>query len=505
MGNTLSSKPAIKSPLTISSDTVVPLHRFDDTPITRNVIVEFTMKFDDVLDPDKLRLSLEKLLTRPDWRKLGARLRLNTDNKLEYHIPDSFSEKRPSFTYSHVEHNVEISRHPTGCRLPKATAKPAVLSDPEEFAPLLRRWDAPRRLSDYLYTDAPQLSLHIVSFTDATIVSLSWPHTLLDAMGRKELLDAWIAVLEGREDDVKPLLGVLQDPLEPLGKDPQEPYVLAHRRLSSIQALIFAITYIWTTLFWSRGEDTRMLCVPASHVRCLHKGALDYLASQTDEDEKAKPFVSEGDVLSGWVTRLALRHLQHTEKTVSIMNAFGMRSVLSKDLLPQTHAYVGNAVAGVWAFVSMRDLFARPLGHVAASVRRSIAEQGTRAQVEARAAIDVAAGKKGKTALFGDPTMVPMMISNWSKAKFFDTDFSAAVVRPGADPAKRANKIGRPSYVQPNGLIKAMPTRNSFPIVGKDAAGNYWLSGTLRKGLWEQVQEEMDAEYYYLSRQFAKA
>lgn len=76
MGNILSSKPAIKSPLTISSDTVVPLHRFDDTPINRKVIVEFTMRFDDVLDADKLRLSLEKLLSRSDWRKLGARLRL---------------------------------------------------------------------------------------------------------------------------------------------------------------------------------------------------------------------------------------------------------------------------------------------------------------------------------------------------------------------------------------------------------------------------------------------
>ncbi|KAF3057231.1 lysR family regulatory protein [Daldinia childiae] len=505
MGNILSSKPAIKSPLTISSDTVIPLHRFDDTPINRKVIVEFTMRFDDVLDPNKLRLSLEKLLSRRDWRKLGARLRLPGDGKLEYHIPDSFSAKRPAFAYSHIEHNVEIARHPTGCRLPRATAKPAVLSDPEEFAPLLRRWGAPRRLADYLYTDAPQLSLHIVSFTDATIVSLSWPHTLLDAMGRRELLDAWIAVLEGRDDDVKPLYGVLQDPLESLGTDPQEPYVLAHRRLAPIQALIFAISYIWTTLFWSRGEDTRMVCVPATHVQSLHKGALDYLASQTDEDEKVKPFVSEGDVLSGWVTRLALRHLQHTEQTVSIMNAFGMRSVLAKDLLPQTHAYVGNAVAGVWAFVSMRDLFARPLGYVAAAVRRSIAEQGTRAQVEARAAVDLAAGKRGKSAMYGDPAMAPIMISNWSKAKFFDTDFSAAVVRPGADPEKRANKIGRPSYIQPNGLVNGMPTRNSFPIVGKDAAGNYWLSGTLQKGLWRQVQEEMNAEYYYLSGQFVKA
>ncbi|KAI1209199.1 uncharacterized protein F4807DRAFT_427523 [Annulohypoxylon truncatum] len=330
-------------------------------------------------------------------------------------------------------------------------------------------------------------------------------------MGRRALLDAWIAVLEGREDDVKPLAGVREDPLKDLGANPEEPYVLAHRRLSPLQALVFAVSYIWTTLVWARGEETRMVCVPGPHVRSLHRGAMEYLAAQTqtppDEGgEKEglvnKPFVSEGDVLSSWITRLAMLPLRGTDQTVSIMNAFGMRSVLAKDLLPPTHAYVGNAVAGVWAFVSMRDLFSRPLGYTAAAVRQSIAEQGTRQQVEARAAVDLAAGKRGKAAMYGDPKMAPVMVSNWSKAKFFETDFSAAVIRPGLDPARRANKVGRPSYIQPNGLADGIPTRNSFPIVGKDAAGNYWLSGTLKKGLWRRVQEEMDTEYTYLAHHF---
>ncbi|KAI1103614.1 hypothetical protein F4804DRAFT_333162 [Jackrogersella minutella] len=505
MGNIVSRKRVKRPPLTIASDTVIPLHRLDDTMITRKVILEYTMRFDDVLDPDKLRISLEKLLSRRDWRKLGARLRLNTDGKLEYHIPETFDEKRPAFTYSHAEHNVEIARHPTGSRLPRPTARPTVLSDPEDYAPLLRRWDAPRQLSDYLYSDLPQLGLHIVSFSDATIVTLSWPHTLLDAMGRKELLDAWIAVLEGRDDDVKPLYGIFQDPLEPLGSDPQEPYVLARHRLTSMQAFMFIVSYIWKTLFWSPGEDTRMVFVPGSHVHCLHRGALDYLAATVHPDEKVKPFVSEGDVLSSWITRLALLPLRHTDQTVSIMNAFGLRSVLAKDLLPPTHAYVGNAVAGVYAFVSMRELFTRPLGHTARAVRQSIAEQGTRQQVEASAAAERAALRRGKVAMYGEQNMVPVMVSNWSKARFFDTDFKAAVVRPGTDPSRRANKVGRPSYIQPNGLVDGMPARNSFPVVGKDAAGNYWLAGTLKKGLWAAVQQEMDNEHTYLAHNYVEA
>ncbi|KAL7620439.1 hypothetical protein AAE478_009434 [Parahypoxylon ruwenzoriense] len=510
MGNLL-SRNEIKTPLTIPSDTVVPLHRYDDTPVNRSVIVEFTMRFDDVLDADKLRLSLEKLLSRRDWRKLGARLRLNdNDGKLEYHIPEVFDEKRPAFTFSHITHDNEIAKHPLASRLPRPTPKPTVLADPKEFGPLLRRWNAPQTIRDYLYTDAPQLSLHIVSFTDATIVTLSWPHTLLDAMGRRALLDAWIATLEGRDGDVKPLHGVYHDPLETLGTNPKEHYVLAYRRLSPVQVFLFALSYIWATIFWWGAEETRMVCIPAAHLKTLHEGAIEDLAvaaaAQSDTDEKKpRPFISEGDVLSGWITRLALLHLRHTDQTVSIMNALGLRSVLAKDLLPPTSAYVGNAVGGVYAFVSMRDLFARPISHVASAVRRSIAEQGTREQIEARAALDGQALRRGKPAVFGDAKMTPVMISNWSKAKFFETDFSAALVRPGLPPdvaAKRANyRPGRPTYIQPNGLVdRRLPTHGSFPIVGKDAAGNYWLSGTLQHGLWGQVQEAMDAEHRFLAQ-----
>lgn len=87
----------------------------------------------------------------------------------------------------------------------------------DRFQPLMRREDGPRNIADYYLRDEPQLSLHVVSFADATLVSLSWPHTFLDAMGRHELLTAWTAVLEGRDGDVKALHGVDQDPFVSFG------------------------------------------------------------------------------------------------------------------------------------------------------------------------------------------------------------------------------------------------------------------------------------------------
>lgn len=62
---------------TVPTDKIVPLNAADDTAVLRSVVVVLSYRFDDVLDPEKLKSSYEKLLDRPGWRKIGARLRLN--------------------------------------------------------------------------------------------------------------------------------------------------------------------------------------------------------------------------------------------------------------------------------------------------------------------------------------------------------------------------------------------------------------------------------------------
>lgn len=79
MGN-LFSKPKPQGPPRVPTDKVVPMYDADDNAVNRAIIMLFMMKFDDVLDPEKLRSSLEKLLNRDGWRKLGARMRLNVSS-----------------------------------------------------------------------------------------------------------------------------------------------------------------------------------------------------------------------------------------------------------------------------------------------------------------------------------------------------------------------------------------------------------------------------------------
>lgn len=61
----------------IATDKVIRLHHLDDTFQNRLYAGRFLLRFNDVLDPDKLRSSLQELLEMDGWRKVGARLRSN--------------------------------------------------------------------------------------------------------------------------------------------------------------------------------------------------------------------------------------------------------------------------------------------------------------------------------------------------------------------------------------------------------------------------------------------
>ena len=68
------------------TDDVIPLHDFDTGDTIQAIVVDFALRFDDVLDHEKLRLALERLMQIGNWRKLGARLRRNVLSHLYYVI-----------------------------------------------------------------------------------------------------------------------------------------------------------------------------------------------------------------------------------------------------------------------------------------------------------------------------------------------------------------------------------------------------------------------------------
>lgn len=64
-----------KRPARVQTDEILPVYDFDSRPQVRNIIIGWTLRFDDILDADKLGIALSRLLEIGDWRKLGGRLR----------------------------------------------------------------------------------------------------------------------------------------------------------------------------------------------------------------------------------------------------------------------------------------------------------------------------------------------------------------------------------------------------------------------------------------------
>ena len=72
----LGASPARRPPPLVEGDDIYPVHMLDDTKTLRNIVVTWTLRFNDVLDANSLYVSLSRLLEIGDWRKVGGRLRL---------------------------------------------------------------------------------------------------------------------------------------------------------------------------------------------------------------------------------------------------------------------------------------------------------------------------------------------------------------------------------------------------------------------------------------------
>ena len=342
---------------------------------------------------------------------------------------------------------------------------------------------APKKLDDYLNTDRPQLGLHIITFHDMTIITIYFPHTLMDAVGQRELLDSWCLMLSSEEDKIKTPYGTEIDPLSTLGTAPHEVYRLASQQLGIYGIVGYGIGQAASFM---RTSENRMVCVPATLIKRLHETAIAELAKNHPGNPSSSQFLTEGDVLCAWWTRvLVSRSFCNPDQTITLNNAFDIRKVLRADLLPEETIYISNAIGFINVLLSARDVLEKPLAYTAHAIRNAITELGTREQVETFFAL--ARHNLGKLPpFFGDRNMHMITFSNWSKTNLYQLDLSTAI-------AKGSNvRVAKPRYIQNTQSGLNFP--NAFPIIGKDCDGNYWLSGLMRKGLWANIEMALACE-----------
>ncbi|ROT41992.1 hypothetical protein SODALDRAFT_374374 [Sodiomyces alkalinus F11] len=515
----LGLKPRRVPPPKIETDEIFPVHFFDDTPTYRDLILCWTLRFNDVLDADKLHDALVRLLNMGDWRKLGGRLRLRvseraftvtqllgsicvarSDGRLEIHVPTPFTPARPPVRFSHITFDVSIKEHPLASQLPQPTPDLSLHPSSVTFRPFGARSDAPTTIDDFLYSDEPQLSLHVTSFRDATLVALSWPHTMTSGLGRRDLVAAWSLVLAGREAEVPPMLGAREDPLEKpstAAVEDQEPYVLEPKRIPGLGMLWFGLRFAWELLWYS--VEGRMMCLPPKFVARLRQEAVEGLKAAggggggggvDGEEDVDVPFLSDGDIISAWATRL-VSVSRGPSRPITAINAVDIRGRV-KSAFDSGAAYVQNLALGTFTFFTAHEIPNLPLGQLAYRFRRSIQEQVSEPQVLALMRLMRAQKPPGSPMLFGEANALLVVFSSWAKAKFYESvDFGPAVVSTGAWEERPSHVPGRMVYHHAQSMVESAMTRNVFNILGKDPQENYWISAFLLHDSWAKIEEEI--------------
>ncbi|KNG83303.1 putative LysR family regulatory protein [Aspergillus nomiae NRRL 13137] len=480
-------------PATISTDRVVPLRYWDDLHYLRSLSHDFTFRFDDVLDASKLEGALDRLMEIGDWGQLGARLRLNDNGKLEYHIPSEYDKStRPAFGFTTEKYGMGINEHPLGARLPKTGQDQSVLSPScAEFAPLVRHADSPRELADWIYSDRGQLHVHVAVFEDATLLTVSYLHTFFDAVARTNFFKAWIAVLDGREEDVPPFVPFDQDPLGDLGKGvPRENYTHFRRLVAGLSLVLFGLRYLFE-LFWFRKEEEHPIRVPGHCVEQMRQNAQEELAASTPEGAEV-PFLSEPDVVSAWWVKTMVTALNPAPgRTVMVMSPFNVWGLFKESFPAGAKGFIGNAFFNSYTVHKTSEVLEdNNLAHLACKNRQALMEHRTKEQVQAMTAIQRDSFMQIPP-LVGDSSLLFMTHTNQHKARYFETDFSAAVVAPGLPLKDRPHALGRPSYINDIEHCRLYPTRNVCRVIGKDAAGDWWLLFKTRSEAWPSIHKQL--------------
>lgn len=384
-----------------------------------------------------------------------------------------------------------IEKHPVACRFPKPTDGPSTQPISSDFQTFVMRPDHPTTVEEMIRQDIPQLSLHITSFSDVTLVALTWPHTMMDAIGYQELLHAWSLVLAGQEEDVPLVLGAHKDILEDASSnndgDEEEfgPNRIRMRRMSKLK---FMFQYLWEE-FWNPPRETQVIFLPKDIFARLQKRTREEVAESAHTSDQ-KPFVSDGDILTAWATHV-LASTMPKPRPITIVAFLNARFRLPS-LIESGGVYLQNMVLVGYAFLSAQ-LTRGSVGPIALSYRRHLVEQGTEQQTFSLLKTVRQDIKSDGTpnVLYGEPHASFMIVNNLTKLRIFNAaNFGPAVLSQGNKEESRSNSPGSMVTVQ-NYFYPKMEGANVFCILGKDYGGNYWLQGTFWPRAWEIIKKEL--------------
>ncbi|KAK4624440.1 Acetyltransferase BOT5 [Fulvia fulva] len=470
-------------------DEIYPLHSLDDTKSNRQ-FVSWLLRFNDVLNAEVLHDALCRLLGQTTWRKLGGRLKQRTDAKLEIHVPRAYTVERPAVAYHHQSiSTTNIDDHAPARCLPRGFNSSRMKADVLDMGQCPFIWPtvAPSSVEETIDRDMPLLSIRITTFKDATLVSLSWPHVVMDAMGARTLLHCWSLVLLGKDREVPVISGTNDDVLlqEAQQVDSNEVFALEHKRLTGAGELKWGTRSLWDSKF-NEKHDFRAICMTPRTMERLKERVRGEIAHAPN----STAFASEHDVLVAWITRAIALSRPKSARPMTVVSLYDIRCRLPT-LLQTTSVYVQNMSLVTFTFLSSQATTGS-LGSIAVENRRHFAEQTTEAQTLKllRATQRDIKTQGAPKLLFGEWNAEPLLINNLTKAGIVQScNFGPAVIRQGESTERRNNPIGTMTsysiHDRPAG------SANFLWVLGKDHGQNYYIMAKLRPKVWQSLEKDL--------------
>ena len=400
---------------------------------------------------------------------------------MEYQIASQFDETHyPASKFTVANYNVPFEDHPISAQLPNNVESINIYQN-ISFGSVLVPKNHPTKLSHYVGTGLPVLGVHVVTFPNATLVTIYWPHILFDFTGLKDFLKAWQLVMNQKPSAAPQPLSLEADPLQTLGTTPTEDYFYADHEAGTL-------TYIFGFLFKTIRAAMGRLAVRSVQIP---KSFIDAQKQQVEENGQNKENLSDNDIICAWGAQVLARNLKLKNlATVAIHMLHSQKRAISKDILEGSICGT-NAIGMIPTIITAEDLKKRNTAYVAQQVRKCVDRARTRQQIEAYAALH----RKqifGRFPAFGDINSVPLLFTNWTTAHLHEIDFGAARVggNDGPQGGPSVPKPCSPSLV--SGDIYWWPIfRSGVFIISSDLNGNYRISGGYREKLWDRIEHDL--------------
>ncbi|KAG6006380.1 hypothetical protein E4U21_007111 [Claviceps maximensis] len=493
-------KPLVKD----NEEDVYPIHSLDQPTTMRQSMRTWVMCFNDVLLAPKLHEALCQLLQLGDWKKLGTRLRVGNDGLLEAYAPKNYSHENPACTFLFDAHyDCRIENHPVGMHFSLPSSRAFTQTYPANCPPDMIRPEIPTTVQDIINRKLPQLTLHILAFSNATIVTISLPVNMMDHASFKSLLENWSLVLAGRQEDVALVYGPHRDVLEELARRAAEKGSVERIKVSEVSAVsdqTFS-RFIMVLHRWLRRKDPviqrRMVYVP----KVVHDELLGQIRrdiAQILEDEEQRPIVSDAELLFAWLMKLQGGGESKT-RAVTARNMFNLRHRLSA-LRDPSGEYLQTLTLPVCSMLSAEHV-KKPTAHIALLHKRNMDEQTSEHGLLSLTIRLLNMKKRGR-----DPFRKKADARGAASLDYCNmtwlhllsaADFGPAVLRFG-----KGGGLGcdSPRYNAPGTMTTAYalddtgtrrPTEAMCQVIGKDGDGHLWMYCHLEPKVWVRLEEEL--------------